>query len=88
MTDPTSPESLVERFVTSPRQSTQCQTCNHGRAEDINRALTKFAELRDAGQTTFTWTDLYRNVLREQFGYTLSVDALRAHVRNCLEIYS
>lgn len=84
---PESPENLVDKFLaerTPSRGGNACGTCAHPRVDEINRAIKRFAELKQSGETTHTWKDFHKHVLVPNFDYNLSVWSLRRHVKECL----
>ena len=78
-----SPESIVEAFANIPIK-TKCKTCSHPKLKEINRACSKFSEMKMNSETSHSWRDFHQYVIVPNYDYKLSVWSMRNHIKNCL----
>lgn len=79
------PESAVDAFIkNAPDKQVKCTLCSANNASEINRAIARFKEKKDSGETTQPWSAFHKHVLIPAFRISSSASTLRRHVRECL----
>lgn len=78
------PEELVADLTASDESRHplhRCATCSHKYADEINRALRAFDIGKENGTIKYGLPKLLEKVIRPNYGYTMSKDALWKHIK-------